>query len=168
VPEGQLVEVCLRVEVPERHHEGQPGHGAGREGLHLHSGPFDDLCLGFDLDQARPGGHPHRDVAQEQGVAEGDQLGGELACLDACDLGHDGRFRFAVAEEQPRVGTRADHAPCDGPARRGGLRRDVDHAGLAVLVDVGEAGPGLGAGTGGLVGGRGGHRAPPVTRWAPA
>ena len=81
----------------------------------------------------------HFDAVERQGVGERDPLVGALGRLDAGEAGDGDRVPLGQrAESRHRLRRAQQPAGGLGDAARDRLLRDVDHAGAAVLVEMGE------------------------------
>ena len=115
--------------------------GTGGERLHLDAGAVDGVDLRLDLDVGVLDPEVHVDRADEQRVAQRQQVRGLLRGLDA---GHPGdREHVALGDGaggdlRRGVGLHVHAAAGDGPTVGGVLGGDVDHAGTAERVEMGE------------------------------
>ena len=74
-------------------------------------------------------------------MAQGYEVGGTLRGHDARKSGYPDDVALAMAsgDDEPQgVGLHPDAAPRDRDTVGGGLRRHVDHAGVALRVEVGQ------------------------------
>jgi hypothetical protein len=105
-------------------------------------GAVDGVDVRLDLDERVVDVEVDQHRAHEQRVAQRDQVGGALGGLDA---GHPGHVEHvALAHRAPGhqgggLGLHVHPTPGHGPAVRRVLGGDVDHAGPAQRVEVGEA-----------------------------
>src|SRR5690606_23793183 len=133
--------VCGLAHVVDR----QCSHGAGRHGLHLDAGLVAGAAGGADgqgmAGLVGRGIHPHE--TERQAVTQRDQLGAAFCRQDAGDAGGVQDLAFGVGlggQQPPGMGVQADPALGDGGAVGGGLGADIDHADLAVFVQMAEGG----------------------------
>src|SRR4051812_24989598 len=123
----------------------QRGDARGGQRLHLHAGAGGRARLGGDRHLARLGVHVRLDADEghRQRVAERDQLARALGRLDAGEPGcaeHVALRRVARRDDGRRLGGHPHDRLRDGAPVGHLLARDVDHAGTAGVVEVGEAG----------------------------
>src|SRR5208282_1293284 len=127
------------------HHviDGQAGDGDGGEGFHLDAGLSRDFDPRPDLNAGQLGVRPDIDFDLRDGkrVTERDQFVRALGRHDAGDARgaeHIALFGVAALHDIERGG-RHHHAPLGARfAFRGGLRRNVDHPGLAAGAEMRE------------------------------
>src|SRR5436190_12466853 len=127
--------------------DGQRGDARGGQRLHLHAGAGGRARLGGDGHRAGRGVDLGLDADEghRQRVAERDQLAGALGRLDAGEArGAEDVALRRVAGGHGGGGLRRhpDDRLRDGAPVGDLLARDVDHAGTAGVVEVGEAGAG--------------------------
>ena len=128
---------------------GECGDADGGEGFHLDAGLAGGLCLGGDADGAsvRVQVEIDGDAAEGQRVAEGYEVGGLLGAHDARDAGYGEDVALVegvVGDEVKGFGLHCNAADCYGDALGVGLGADINHAGVAALVYVGESALGHG------------------------
>lgn len=124
--------------------DGQRGDGHGGEGFHFDAGLGGDGCGGGDADAVGfddlkiDGG-----LIQAQGMAEGNQLAGFFGGHDAGDSGGVEHLAFggvACGEDLQSLRLHDDEAFGSGLAQGGLLGGNIDHAGGAGVIDMGEIG----------------------------
>ena len=117
-------------------------HRTGREGLHLDARAIEGVDLGLDLDVVVPEFEVDEDGAHHDRVAQRQEVAGPFGRLNAGDPGHGEHITLRhgpLSDQAGGLGLHVDPTPGHRPSSRGFLRGDVDHAGVAQRVEVGQA-----------------------------
>src|ERR687897_402118 len=141
LPQGDVADDHAAVDRLAHVVDGEARDRAGGHRLHLDTGAVDGLDLRLDLDVVVFDAEVDEHRADQQRVAQGDQIGRALGRLDARHTrdGEHVAFGDRTACHEGR-GLRAHlHAPAhDGASVGRILRRDVDHASPAEWIEVRE------------------------------
>src|SRR5476649_2774097 len=123
--------------------DGERGDRGGGERLHLHAGAALQLARGLNVDGAALGVDRELKVdrRQRQWMAERDQVGRLLGRHDAGQLGDSQHVAFLGCpglDQLDRRGLHGDRGARHRDALGDLLGADIDHVGVAALVEVGE------------------------------